>query len=104
VCPLAHPLTEPASDDEEAALGRHFHASPHLGQTEIFNIEQFPASLRQFNSKASQDAPGLTNTWDTIVRGREICSGSQRIHELDKLRAAMRAGMCGPPMVPDAEE
>jgi len=38
------------------------------------------------------------------VRGREICSGSQRIHELDKLRAAMRAGMCGPPMDPDAEE
>jgi len=45
------------SSDEEAALARHFRASPYLGQTDIFTIEQFPTTLRQFNSKASPDAP-----------------------------------------------
>lgn len=92
------------TDQEEAALGRHFRASPHLGQTNVFTIDQYPASMRQFNSQASPDAPGLSNTWDTIVGGREICSGSQRINSHDELREAMRAGVCGPPLDPDAQE
>lgn len=60
--------------------------------------------MRQFNSQASPGAPGLSNTWDTIVGGREICSGSQRINSHDELREAMRAGVCGPPLDPDAQE
>ena len=64
--------------------------------------------MRQFNSQSrpNPDTPGLllSNTWDTIVRGREICSGSQRIHGYDELRDAMRAGVCGPPLDPDAEK
>lgn len=60
--------------------------------------------MRQFNSQANPDAPGFSNTWDTIVGGREICSGSQRINSYDELREAMRAGVCGPPLDPEADK
>ncbi|PYH97586.1 aspartate-tRNA ligase [Aspergillus ellipticus CBS 707.79] len=96
--------TKNFTDEEEAALGRHFRASPHLGQTDVFTIDQYPASMRQFNSQANPNVPGLSNTWDTIVGGREICSGSQRINGYDELCEAMRAGVCGPPLDPEAEK
>ncbi|PWY86281.1 aspartate-tRNA ligase [Aspergillus heteromorphus CBS 117.55] len=96
--------TKNFTDEEEAALGRYFRASPHLGQTDVFTIDQYPASMRQFNSQENPDAPGLSNTWDTIVGGREICSGSQRINGYDELCEAMRAGVCGPPLDPEAEK
>ncbi|KAL2016554.1 hypothetical protein VTK56DRAFT_3411 [Thermocarpiscus australiensis] len=92
------------TDEEEAFLGRYFRTSAHLGQTDVFTIDQYPASLRQFNSQPNPDMPGLSNTWDTIVGGREICSGSQRIHAYDELCEAMRAGVCGPPLDPEAEK
>ncbi|TWU71402.1 hypothetical protein ED733_002925 [Metarhizium rileyi] len=92
------------TDEEEAALGRHFRESPHLGNTDVFTIDQYPAFMRQFNSQASPDSPGLSNTWDTIVGGREICSGSQRINSYEELCQAMRAGVCGPPMDPVDEK
>ncbi|KID86650.1 aspartate-tRNA ligase [Metarhizium guizhouense ARSEF 977] len=92
------------TDQEEAALGRHFRESPRLGSTDVFTIDQYPASMRQFNSQANPDAPGFSNTWDTIVGGREICSGSQRINSYDELREAMRAGVCGPPLDPEADK
>ncbi|KAE8161313.1 aspartate-tRNA ligase [Aspergillus tamarii] len=88
---------------EEAALGQHFR-EVHPTNTDVFTITQYPASLRQFNSQAHPDAPGFSNTWDIIVGGREICSGSQRIHSYQELCEAMRAGVCGPPLDPEAEQ
>ncbi|KAI9678983.1 MAG: hypothetical protein M1822_007409 [Bathelium mastoideum] len=92
------------TDEEEAALGRYFRASPHFGQTDVFTIDQYPASMRQFNSQPSSDAVGLCNAWDIIVGGREVCSGSQRINSYEELCEAMRAGVCGPPLDPEAEK
>lgn len=88
-------------DQEEAALGQHFRES---ADTDIFTIDQYPASMRQFNSQANLESPGLSNTWDTIVGGREICSGSQRIHSYTKLHNAMLAGVCGPPLDPNDDQ
>ncbi|KAL4812561.1 hypothetical protein BDW67DRAFT_188537 [Aspergillus spinulosporus] len=92
--------TDDFSEEEEAALGRHFRESPHLGQTDLFTIDQYPASCRPFNTHPSPDAPGFTNSWDTIVRGREICSGSQRIHKYEAVRKAMASRN----MDPDCKE
>ncbi|KAJ6781994.1 hypothetical protein PWT90_01281 [Aphanocladium album] len=89
------------TEQEEAALGQHFRES---AGSDILTIDQYPASMRQFNSQASLDTPGLSNTWDTIVGGREICSGSQRIHSYSSLCEAMRAGVCGPPLDPEGEQ
>jgi aspartyl-tRNA synthetase len=92
------------TDQEEMALGRHFRESLCGSSTDVFTIIEYPASLRQFNSQPHPDAPGLSNTWDIIVGGREICSGSQRIHSYHELCEAMRAGVCGPPLDPEAEQ
>ncbi|KAF7589935.1 hypothetical protein BBP40_003515 [Aspergillus hancockii] len=92
--------TDDLSEEEEAALGRHFRETPHLGQTDIFTIDQYPAFSRPFNTHPSPDAPGFTNSWDTIVRGREICSGSQRIHKYESVRKAMASRN----MDPDCKE
>ncbi len=59
--------------------------------------------MRQFNSQANLDNPGLSNTWDTIAGGREICSGSQRINSHDELCEAISTNVCGPPLDPGAE-
>ncbi|KAH1876996.1 hypothetical protein KXX08_008013, partial [Aspergillus fumigatus] len=92
--------TDDLSEEEEAALGRHFRESPYLGQTDIFTIDQYPAFCRPFNTHPSPDAPGFTNSWDTIVRGREICSGSQRIHKYEAVCKAMASRN----MDPDGKE
>ncbi len=60
--------------------------------------------MRQFNSVANPNEPGLSNTWDTIAGGREICSGSQRVNSHDELCEAMRSNVCGPPLDPEAEK
>ncbi|KJZ75427.1 hypothetical protein HIM_05123 [Hirsutella minnesotensis 3608] len=89
------------TDQEEAALGRYFR---ERAGTDLFTIEQYPASMRQFNSQANPASPGLSNTWDMIVGGREICSGSQRIHSYTELCDAMRVNVCGPPLDPEDEQ
>ncbi|KAJ5512835.1 hypothetical protein N7463_002387 [Penicillium fimorum] len=88
------------TEEEEAALGRLFRTSPHLGQTDVFTIDQYPASCRPFNSHASPSTPGLANAWDTIVGGREVCSGSQRINIYEEVCEAMISAN----MRPDCKE
>ena len=90
--------------EEEAALGQHFRESPQLGKTDLFTIEHFPLAMRQFNSKTVQGAAELSETWDFIAGGREICSGSHRVSDYDELCRAMRSGATGPPMDPESEQ
>jgi len=90
--------------EEEAALGRYFRESPHLGETDLFTIEHFPLHMRQFNSKTVPGAPHLSETWDFIAGGREICSGSHRVSDYDELCQAMLSGATGPPMDPESPQ
>lgn len=62
----------------------------------MFTIDQYPEACRPFNTHPSATTPGLTNAWDTIVRGREICSGSQRIHIYEEVRNAMASRNMSP--------
>jgi len=55
----------------------------------VFTIDQYPAFCRPFNSHPSPGSTGLTNAGDTIVGGREVCSGSQRINRYEEVRSAM---------------
>lgn len=58
--------------------------------------------MRQFSSRASCN--GLSNTWDTILRGREICSGSDRVNTYQEVCHAIRMGVCRPPLDPEADK
>ncbi len=52
-------------------------------------VKDFPAELRAFYSMPKKDNPELTNSFDFIYRGLEICSGAQRIHKPELLIKAL---------------
>jgi len=57
-------------------------------RTDYFILDKFPTSARPFYTHKS-DNPTFTNSFDIFVRGQEICSGGQRIHDPKELRNAM---------------
>ena len=71
---------------QEKALGDLVRAKHH---TDFFTIDQYPLSLRPFYTHPSPADPALSNSYDFFMRGQEIMSGAQRIHELPLLRAIM---------------
>lgn len=52
--------------------------------SDLFVLEGYPTSARPFYSMPSSD-PLFTNSYDIIMRGEEICSGSQRQHNYESL-------------------
>ncbi|MDE1855093.1 MAG: aspartate--tRNA(Asn) ligase [Candidatus Micrarchaeota archaeon] len=48
-------------------------------------VTNFPASIRAFYSMPMESSPELTNSYDFIYKGLEICSGAQRIHKPELL-------------------
>ena len=59
--------------------------------TDFFTIDQYPMSLRPFYTHPNSANPELSNSYDFFMRGQEIMSGAQRIHELPMLRETMKA-------------
>ncbi|KZV99070.1 aspartate-tRNA ligase [Exidia glandulosa HHB12029] len=59
-------------------------------QTDYFIIDKFPMELRPFYTMADPNNPGLSNSYDFFMRGEEILSGAQRIHEPQLLMQEMR--------------
>ncbi len=48
-------------------------------------VRDFPTSLRAFYSMPKADNPELTDSYDLLYKGLEICSGAQRIHKPELL-------------------
>ncbi|KAL9632127.1 MAG: hypothetical protein Q9164_005509, partial [Protoblastenia rupestris] len=72
---------------QEKALGDIIRNKYH---TDFFTIDQYPMSLRPFYTHPSPSNPDLSNSYDFFMRGQEIMSGAQRIHELPMLRDMMK--------------
>ncbi|KAF8519062.1 hypothetical protein JB92DRAFT_2900429 [Gautieria morchelliformis] len=49
--------------------------------TDYFIIDKFPLALRPFYTMPDPNDPTLSNSYDFFMRGEEILSGAQRIHE-----------------------
>ena len=60
-------------------------------KTDYYILDKFPRSARPFYTMPDADDPRFTNSFDVFVRGQEIISGAQRIHEYDFLAENMRA-------------
>ena len=60
---------------------------------DMFVCEKFPTVSRPFYTKVDPENPQQTLSFDVFLRGQEICSGSQREHDVEKLKA--RAAECG---------
>ncbi|RMZ84542.1 hypothetical protein DV737_g1131, partial [Chaetothyriales sp. CBS 132003] len=59
-------------------------------KTDYYILDKFPRSARPFYTMPDADDPRYTNSFDVFVRGQEIISGSQRIHEAQMLEDNMR--------------
>jgi aspartyl-tRNA synthetase len=58
--------------------------------TDYFIIDKFPMELRPFYTMPDSENPTLSNSYDFFMRGEEILSGAQRIHDPVVLAAKMR--------------
>ncbi|XDG06983.1 hypothetical protein ABKA04_006598 [Annulohypoxylon sp. FPYF3050] len=57
-------------------------------QTDYYILDKFPANARPFYTHKAED-PKWTNSFDIFLRGQEICTGGQRIHDAKDLRMSM---------------
>eukprot|EP00752_Nemacystus_decipiens_P010383 g9253.t1 len=53
--------------------------------TDFFMMDKYPLEVRPFYSMPCPSNPKHSNSFDIFIRGEEIVSGAQRIHDLDLL-------------------
>ncbi|GMH29692.1 hypothetical protein Nepgr_031535 [Nepenthes gracilis] len=61
--------------------------------TEFYILHRYPLGVRPFYTMPCYDDPSYSNSFDVFIRGEEIISGAQRIHNSDFL--SQRAEACG---------
>ena len=49
--------------------------------TDFFIMDKYPLAVRPFYTMPDPDNPKLSNSYDLFIRGEEIVSGAQRIHD-----------------------
>ncbi|KDE09023.1 hypothetical protein MVLG_00744 [Microbotryum lychnidis-dioicae p1A1 Lamole] len=59
--------------------------------TDYYIIDKFPLELRPFYTMPDAEDPKLSNSYDFFMRGEEILSGAQRVHDATLLEERMRA-------------
>jgi len=74
--------------ENEKRLGRIVRAKY---DTDYFIIDKFPMALRPFYTMPDPEDPTLSNSYDFFMRGEEILSGAQRVHDPALLTELMRS-------------
>jgi aspartyl/asparaginyl-tRNA synthetase len=64
--------------------------------TDFFFLDRYPAAARPFYTMPCPDDARYTNSYDVFIRGQEICSGAQRVHEPALLEQQIKAKGCAP--------
>ena len=59
--------------------------------TDFFILTRFPAAIRPFYTMPDPADPAWSNSFDVFIRGEEIISGAQRIHDPAMLAASATA-------------
>eukprot|EP00026_Physarum_polycephalum_P005703 Phypoly_transcript_05738.p1 GENE.Phypoly_transcript_05738~~Phypoly_transcript_05738.p1 ORF type:complete len:579 (-),score=116.86 Phypoly_transcript_05738:173-1879(-) len=80
--------TDDLSTRQEKDLGRL--VKEKYG-TDFFILDKYPKSVRPFYTMVNPEDPRYTNSYDLILRGEEISSGAQRIHDPVMLEQNARA-------------
>ena len=52
---------------------------------DFYTIDKFPSALRPFYTMPDPDDPKWSNSYDIFIRGEEVTSGAQRIHDSEML-------------------
>lgn len=66
-------------------------------QTDFFMLTHFPSTIRPFYTMVDPHDSNYSNSYDLFMRGEEIVSGAQRIHDVEllKVRATAMLGADG---------
>ncbi|KIK94908.1 hypothetical protein PAXRUDRAFT_827519 [Paxillus rubicundulus Ve08.2h10] len=80
-------ILDDINTENERRLGRIVKAKY---DTDYFIIDKFPLALRPFYTMPDPEDPTLSNSYDFFMRGEEILSGAQRIHDPEFLSQQMR--------------
>jgi len=59
--------------------------------TDFFFMDKYPLDVRPFYTMPCPENPKLSNSYDFFIRGQEIVSGAQRIHEPDLIEERAKA-------------
>ncbi|PHH85866.1 hypothetical protein CDD83_11074 [Cordyceps sp. RAO-2017] len=78
---------EDMSTPQEKALGALIR---NKYKTDFYVLDKFPEGARPFYALEDPDNAKLTNSYDFFMRGQEILSGGQRIHDPALLEARLR--------------
>jgi aspartyl-tRNA synthetase len=82
----------------EQTLGRLVREKYH---TDYYILDKFPASARPFYTMPDPENSLLSNSYDIFIRGEEVLSGSQRIHDAVFLEKKMREANIDPETMTD---
>lgn len=58
--------------------------------TDFFILDKFPLAVRPFYTMPDPEDPNYSNSYDFFMRGEEILSGAQRIHDAELLSERMK--------------
>jgi len=84
---------KPALDTEDLSTRAEIRVGQLVKEkygTDYYIIDKFPASARPFYTHLDAEDPEYTNSFDIFLRGQEIVSGGQRIHDAATLAKRMR--------------
>ena len=59
-------------------------------QTDFFMLDKFPLAVRPFYTMPDPNRPSLSNSYDFFMRGEEILSGAQRVHDVAILQQRVK--------------
>lgn len=78
---------EDMSTAQEKALGALIRSKY---KTDFYILDKFPEGARPFYAIEDPENPKVTNAFDFFMRGQEVLSGGQRIHDPTTLEARIR--------------
>jgi aspartyl-tRNA synthetase len=58
--------------------------------TDFYILDKFPLAIRPFYTMADPNEPEYSNSYDFFMRGEEILSGAQRVHDPELLKQRMK--------------
>ncbi|KAG7450457.1 aspartyl-tRNA synthetase [Guyanagaster necrorhizus] len=85
---ISRDVLDDINTENEKRLGRIVKSKY---DTDYYIIDKFPMALRPFYTMPDPEDPTLSNSYDFFMRGEEILSGAQRIHEPNLLAEKMRS-------------
>ena len=72
--------------------------------TDFYVLEKFPMEVRPFYTMPCKDDPRYSNSYDVFMRGQEIMSGAQRVHDVELLVEQCKAKGVDPVQVSHEHE